>query len=74
MGLEIVDLRLLDGAEVADTPRDARKSEVDCQQLPQRWCRAKGGGYTVVVVIATVEHLIVGLSIVGREHQACQRH
>lgn len=72
MSLEVVDVRLLDSAQITYAPRGAGKAEIYSEHLAQRGGGAEGSRHTVVVVVATVEYLVVGLTVVGREHHAKQ--
>ena len=70
--LKIVDMRLLVVAHISYAPCGVGKTQVECKHLAEGWSGAEGCGHTVVVVVATVEYLVVGLTVVGREHHAKQ--
>ena len=73
MLLEVVDVCLLYGSEISDAPRGACQTEVNGEHLSERWRGTDGGGHDVMVIIALREYLVVSLSVVGREHQSCER-
>ena len=70
----VVYLCLLQVAKVAETERGER-SEVDVRHdlVAHVGCGDEGGGHDVVVVVATGENLVVGLSVVGTEHDTHER-
>ena len=63
-------MRLLVVAHISYAPCGVGKTQVECKHLAEGWSGAEGCGHTVVIVVATVEYLVIRLSIVGREHQS----
>ena len=74
MTLKTVDIRLLYVGEITES-QGCLAADVDvCHELMAHGGRRdEGGGHDIMVVVATVEYLIVGLSVVGREHHTCER-
>ena len=73
MLLQVIHLQLLEVTEVTDAEVvPARDLPVEGDELSEGGGRDEGGGYDVMVVVATSEDLVIALSEVGREGQAYQ--
>ena len=76
MLFQVVHLGLLVVAQIANAQHGlwftARKRYVECEHVAQRGRRTDGRRHDVMIVVATREDFVVRLSVVGREHQACQ--
>ena len=76
MLFEVVDFGLLVVAQIANAElrRDVspREGNVERERMAQGGCCTDSGRHDIMVVVAPRENLIVGLSIVGGEHQADQ--
>ena len=71
MRLEVVYLGLLVMTQIADTECPCSSGiPVDGQLLAEVGGTDKGGGYHIMVVVALTKNLVVGLSVVGTEHDA----
>ena len=66
----MVDAGLLVVAQIAGAQGGAPQVVIDGEHLPHRRRVAYPGGYDVVVVVALGEYLVVGLAVIGREHDA----
>lgn len=74
MRLEIVDLGLLEVGEIAYAERGlSAEGDVGHELMAHGRGRDEGDGDYVMVVVAAREDLVVGLSVVGAEHQAEER-
>ncbi len=72
--LQRVDLRLLIVAQIAQREGEGA-TEVAAQRelLAERGRADEGGGHDIAVVVALAENLVVGLPVVGTEHQPHER-
>ena len=71
MRFEVVHLGLLVMAQIANAECPGSSGiPVDGQLLAQVGGTNEGGRHDIMVVIALTEYLVVGLSLVGTEHDA----
>lgn len=74
MTLQMIDLGLLDVAYVAYSQGRLPDREVECEKLAYGWLVVRGGETNVLAEILGERHLIIRLSVFGREHHAQQRY
>ena len=73
MALQVIDLGLLDIAEIAQAQVCFPDGEIEGEELAHGRLVVQGGETDVLAEIPGDGHFIIRLSIFGREHQAHER-